>query len=333
MSKHESMDYFEVLELSPDEICGKDEAAIADLVKKSHARLYRKALDSRYPIRSDGLSRRDWMNKLNEARDTLTDSQKRQEHLISLGLVDEKSELVRSKGRIWDLADSVGNEYTGEVVRTTTSCVEVEIHIRPDETCLVPISQMGDGSAGAVVQIGDEVTVRIPAMDNRGQIDVTLIAVRGVPVHAHHRQRIPREATVTKPDAQPSKDNRGVGGKQPRQPVPEEAKVNKGDARLPGWVRVWGGLWCVIIPGLILLLWLSRSNSYASDPTYESALMISLGLAILGFGIWVLGTLCLEKVSVRTKVGVVFKVIVAMLAAFTFFCLSGFLIAYYLGYY
>lgn len=243
MSKHESMNHFEVLGLSPDEICGKDDTAIADLVKKSHARLYRKALDSRYAIRSDGISRADWMDILIEARDTLENPQKRQAYLTSLGLVEEKGRLLKPKlGRIWDLADS-----------------------------------------------GD---------------------------------------TVTKPDVQPSKDNRGVGGKQPRQPASEEARVNKGDARLPGWVRVWGGLWCVIIPGLILFLWLDAGDEHSYDDGFA---MISLALAILGFCIWVLATLSLG-VPFRTRVGIVFKVIVAMLAAFTLFTLSVFLIGDYLGY-
>lgn len=369
MFKHESMDYFKVLELSPNEICGKDDAAIADLVKKSHARLYREALDSRYATRSDGLSREDWMDILNEARDTLENPQKRQAYLISLGLVGAKSGLVGSKlgripeaprlrapspkmpmksklGSIWDLADSVDNEYTGKVLRATTSGVEVEIHIHPDETYRVPISQMNDGSAGAVVQIGDEVTVRTSTTDNPGRIDFILIAVRGVPVAAHPRQRIPREVTVTKPDVQPSKDNRGVGGKQPRQPVSEEAengnnapvaqnsdckdanfdKVNKGDARLPRWVRVLGCLWCVIIPGSIVLLKIDADVKNGLSDSATLFAVLSLACAIPSFCIWVLVTLSIKGVPFRTKVGVVFKVIVAMLAALSFFALSGLLL-------
>lgn len=261
MSKHESMNYFKVLDLSPDKIQGKDESAIADLVNESHARLYKKALASRYTTRSDGMSIEDWMDILNKARDTLKNPQKRQAYLTSLGLVEEKGRLVEPK---------LGH---------------------------------------------------LPEASNL---------------------RIDSVGTVTKPDVQPSKDNRGVGGKQPRQPVSEEAengnnapvaqnsdyrdanfdKVNKGDARLPGWVRVLGCLWWVTIPGLILLnIYFATRNSAVYKDIWLFAI-ITLIAAIVGFCFWVGATLSIKGVPFRTKVGAVFKVIVAMLAAFSFFVLS-----------
>lgn len=313
MSKHKSEDYCRVLGISRERLRDEDEDAIESLVDKSFADAYMKELNSKNP---DSAAR---MNLLIEAKKALKNPQKREEYLRgNLPQVEEKGEPVEHKlGALWDLADSVGKEYTGKVVRTTASGVDVEI--RPGETCLVPISQMDDGSAGVVVQIGDEVTVRIRTTDNPGRIDLTLIAVRGVPVAALHRQHTPREVTGTKPDVQPSKDNRGVGGKQPRQPDSEW--VNKGDARLPVWVRVWGGLWCVIIPGLIcFLIHEAQTDGGYSDIGFF--VIIFLLLAIQAFCIWVVKTLSIKGVPFRTKVGVVFKVIVAMLAAFTLFVLA-----------
>lgn len=324
MSKHKSIeDYLGELKIEKEQLQGKNEAAITALVREKFGKLYNKTLASKYPGSEAQL------DLLTEARDALLENPQRLEEYLRGNLVqgEEKGELVESKlGALWNLADSVDNEYTGKVVRTTASGVEVEIR----QTCLVPISQTDDGSVEVVVQIGDEVTTRIRPTGNPGQIDVTLIAVNSVPVAAPHRQPTPVEVTGTKPDVQPPKDNRGVGGKQPRQPVPE--KVNKGDAPLPGWVRVWGGLWCVIIPCLTLYTYvISSANRH--DEIESSVIMLSWMLAIPGFCIWVGKTLSIEEVPVKTRVGVVFKVIVAMLAAFTLFGLIGSLLAYYLGYY
>lgn len=77
----------------------------------------------------------------------------------------------------------IGKEYTGKVVRTASFGAFVEI--LPGKDGLVHISQMGDGyvrRAEDVMQVGDEVTVRILTIDEQGRVDLSLIAAKGVPL-------------------------------------------------------------------------------------------------------------------------------------------------------
>lgn len=77
----------------------------------------------------------------------------------------------------------IGKEYTGKVVRTAPFGAFVEI--LPGKDGLVHISQMGDGyvrRAEDVMQVGDEVTVRILTIDDQDRVDLTLVAVGGVPI-------------------------------------------------------------------------------------------------------------------------------------------------------
>ena len=77
----------------------------------------------------------------------------------------------------------IGKEYTGKVVRTAPFGAFVEI--LPGKDGLVHISQMGDGyvrRAEDVMQVGDEVTVRILTIDDQDRVDLTLVAVGDVPV-------------------------------------------------------------------------------------------------------------------------------------------------------
>ena len=77
----------------------------------------------------------------------------------------------------------IGKEYTGKVVRTASFGAFVEI--LPGKDGLVHISQMGDGyvrRAEDVMEVGDEVTVRILTIDDQDRVDLALVAARGVPV-------------------------------------------------------------------------------------------------------------------------------------------------------
>ena len=77
----------------------------------------------------------------------------------------------------------IGKEYTGKVVRTASFGAFVEI--LPGKDGLVHISQMGDGyvrRAEDVMQVGDEVIVRILTIDEQDRVDLALVAANGIPV-------------------------------------------------------------------------------------------------------------------------------------------------------
>ncbi|MDE0315386.1 MAG: hypothetical protein OXM61_10825 [Candidatus Poribacteria bacterium] len=77
--------YFEVLELSIDEIQGQDEETIQSEVKAAHKRLYAFTIGSYTNIlRLDGRTQAQWQVVLNDARDTLLDPQRRREHIAQL---------------------------------------------------------------------------------------------------------------------------------------------------------------------------------------------------------------------------------------------------------
>lgn len=95
----------------------------------------------------------------------------------------EDVKLAEEKIRAVTAMPEIGKEYTGKVVRTAPFGAFVEI--LPGKDGLVHISQMGDGyvrRAEDVMEVGDEVTVRILTIDDQDRIDLTLIAARGIPV-------------------------------------------------------------------------------------------------------------------------------------------------------
>ncbi len=77
--------YFDVLELSIDDIQGKDETTIQNLVNAAHKRLYAFTIGSYAPVpRPDGKTQAQWQVILNNALKTLLDPQKRQDHIAQL---------------------------------------------------------------------------------------------------------------------------------------------------------------------------------------------------------------------------------------------------------
>ena len=67
----QELNYFEVLELSIEELQNNSVTDIANFVDASHSRLYSASLRAGGLPRSDGRSQEQWRNILNEARDTL----------------------------------------------------------------------------------------------------------------------------------------------------------------------------------------------------------------------------------------------------------------------
>ena len=77
--------YFEVLELSIGEIQGQDEATIKSTVNAAHKRLYAFTTGSYANVpRPDGRTQGQWQTILNEAKATLIDPLRRNEHIAQL---------------------------------------------------------------------------------------------------------------------------------------------------------------------------------------------------------------------------------------------------------
>lgn len=85
--------YFEILDISIDELNNLSEDAITTQVNASHKKLYATSLAAGGLPRSDGRSQEQWRNILNEARDTLIDPLKRRDHMAFLQNHIDKPEL------------------------------------------------------------------------------------------------------------------------------------------------------------------------------------------------------------------------------------------------
>ena len=85
----DQVNYFDLLGLTPNEIQNLDEASIVNRVKTQHEKLYSESLKAGGRIRPDGKTEEQWRRTLNQARDTLTDPQKRSEHIATLPLQPE----------------------------------------------------------------------------------------------------------------------------------------------------------------------------------------------------------------------------------------------------
>lgn len=77
-------DYFEILELSDEEIQSLDELAITNRVETAHKNLYSASLQAGGRPRADGRSEEQWRLLLNQARDVLLDPKKRNAYLATL---------------------------------------------------------------------------------------------------------------------------------------------------------------------------------------------------------------------------------------------------------
>ncbi len=80
----EHLNFFEVLGFAYQDIQNLDETSIVNRVKTQHKKLYSESLKAGGRIRPDGKTEEQWRRTLNQARDTLTDPQKRNEHIATL---------------------------------------------------------------------------------------------------------------------------------------------------------------------------------------------------------------------------------------------------------
>ena len=91
----EGESYFEVLSLSISDIKNQSESVIVDRVAAAHKELYTASLRAGGRPRADGRTEEQWRRILNQARDTLTDPQKRLAHLATLQYEDSYSSIQK----------------------------------------------------------------------------------------------------------------------------------------------------------------------------------------------------------------------------------------------
>ena len=80
----ESVNYFRVLGLSPEEIQDKSENDILKSIDEAHNKCYGESLRAGGLPRPDGRTQEQWRTVLNQARDVLKDPQKRVEHIATI---------------------------------------------------------------------------------------------------------------------------------------------------------------------------------------------------------------------------------------------------------
>lgn len=80
----ENVNYFDVLELSVEQIQDQSDEQINTLVSEAHKRFYSASLRAGGLPRSDGRTQEQWRNLLNKARDTLLNQQRRLEHISTI---------------------------------------------------------------------------------------------------------------------------------------------------------------------------------------------------------------------------------------------------------
>lgn len=89
----ESVNYFQVLGLSVEDLQNQNEDAIATRIDTAHHKYYNDSLRAGGLPRPDGRTQEQWRTVLNKARDTLKDPQKRAEHIRTL-----QKEIPQSNG-------------------------------------------------------------------------------------------------------------------------------------------------------------------------------------------------------------------------------------------
>ena len=90
----ENLNYFKVLGLSLEKIQNLSDDIITKYVEAAHKKAYSDSLRAGGLPRPDGRTQDQWRNLLNQARDTLIDTQKRNEHIKSLRSKNETSQHI-----------------------------------------------------------------------------------------------------------------------------------------------------------------------------------------------------------------------------------------------
>ena len=84
LAVRENINFFDILELSIEEIQNQSNSEINTLVHQAHERLYGASLRAGGLPRADGKTQEQWRTVLNQARDLLLNQQKRLEHISTI---------------------------------------------------------------------------------------------------------------------------------------------------------------------------------------------------------------------------------------------------------
>ncbi|MDE0085092.1 MAG: formylglycine-generating enzyme family protein [Candidatus Poribacteria bacterium] len=147
----EAIDYFEVLGLSIEEIQGSDEQTIVSIVEAAHEQHYKASLRAGARIRPDGKTEEQWRNILNQARETLIDTQKRREYLATFLLQDDLPEVVpndlpQSDDEFEDPESTPENEIE-DVSSADSVSVAPSVDV-PNDMVFIPAGRFQMGSQG-----------------------------------------------------------------------------------------------------------------------------------------------------------------------------------------
>ena len=151
----DSVNYFQVLGLSLEELQDQSEDAITTRVDAAHQKYYSDSLRAGGLPRPDGRTQEQWRTVLNQARDTLKDPQKRAEHIASLQV--ERIELVKSIQ-----TEEFPDVEPDELPHTDETSISIAV---PEDMVLIPAGefQMGSSSEKANDREKPEHTVYVDA--------------------------------------------------------------------------------------------------------------------------------------------------------------------------
>ncbi|MGA0063979.1 MAG: polyribonucleotide nucleotidyltransferase [Ilumatobacteraceae bacterium] len=164
--------------------------------------------------------------------------------IVTIGSPDS-AKVEDAKSRILNIVDpptaELGATYTGRVVNIAQ--FGAFVNILPGRDGLIHISKLGNGQRVArvedVLNLGDEVTVRVDDIDDRGKVSLTLIGPDGQPVTGSGGDRGPREERGPREDRGPRDDrggrdrggrgDRDRGGRGPRDDRGGRDRGGRGD--------------------------------------------------------------------------------------------------------
>ena len=125
----ETVNYFEVLGLSIEEIQEHSETTIRNNIEETHEQLYSASLRAGGLPRSDGRSQEQWRNLLNQARETLIDPLKRNQYIefLNQNKNEQPLEIDNATIHISDIEEASPNEQRlDEVSSKTLQITDVE---------------------------------------------------------------------------------------------------------------------------------------------------------------------------------------------------------------